>query len=367
MPTLGPGSFSIERHGLLNVKSMINTFLDDMIDNGFTLKHPATFVKADDTTATTTATLEAGPTVDPLAATYPWRIRFVFTPTSPLFVSILVGSPVTLADDGTASVNPDLSTQSMGRICNPSNLTELNGKAIDRTIWGFNTAEAFNPTNPATVPISFAYILTISPRGIAVCFWAEGYENTGKAFTWFVIQRPVHPTTGEALIKGHCPVFCVYSCGGGGSSSNIVTANGIERFTVRETDILTPSDPVSAVEHSQDYNALVNPIQQVSFTEDNQYVLTFPNGLNTSRHVFPHELDLFAFTSADVIAQGSIVRLTMYGEANINTDVTACAATYSREYQALGANGPLNTGMRLLFLINGGGVVKSPTPSPIAV
>ena len=80
----------------------------------------------------------------------------------------------------------------------------------------------------------------------------------------------------------------------------------------------------------------------------NKYLVTFPNRLNTDRYVYTEELDQFAYTSADVIGEGSEVAVTVYGEGT------------PRVYRALKANGPLNTGMRLLMLVEGGGVPVAP-------
>ncbi|MNY64346.1 hypothetical protein D3C86_2014390 [compost metagenome] len=53
---------------------------------------------------------------------------------------------------------------------------------------------------------------------------------------------------------------------------------------------------------------------------------------------------MIAYTSADVIAEESEIPVTVYNEGT------------PRIYRALKANGDNNTKMRLLFLIDGGGV-----------
>lgn len=146
----------------------------------------------------------------------------------------------------------------------------------------------------------------------------------------------------------------------------------LRRFIVREKDIVAPypiqqyikdgiapasnTSPaydyselgqqfgVPADEHSVDYAAVMNSKQQVAISEDNKYVITFPNGLNTSRYTYTHELDLIAYTSADVVSAGTDIEITVYGEAT------------PRVYTALTSNGPNNTGMRILFLKSGGDV-----------
>ena len=101
---------------------------------------------------------------------------------------------------------------------------------------------------------------------------------------------------------------------------------------------------VPADKHTLDYAAVINSKQQVAISEGNKYVITFPNGLNTSRYSYTHELDLLAYTSADVVSAGTEVPIQVYGEAT------------PRVYIALSSNGPNNTGMRILLLKSGGGV-----------
>jgi len=72
--------------------------------------------------------------------------------------------------------------------------------------------------------------------------------------------------------------------------------------------------------------------------------VTFPNRLNTDRYAYTEELDQFAYTSADVIGEESEISVTVYGEAT------------PRVYRAMKANGADNVGMRLLMLVEGGGV-----------
>jgi hypothetical protein len=88
----------------------------------------------------------------------------------------------------------------------------------------------------------------------------------------------------------------------------------------------------------------MNARQQVAISENNKYVITFPNGLNTSRYAYTHELDMIAYTSADVVSEGTNVPITVYGEGT------------PRIYKAMPSNGPNNTGMRMLVLVSGGGI-----------
>ena len=56
---------------------------------------------------------------------------------------------------------------------------------------------------------------------------------------------------------------------------------------------------------------------------------------------------MIAYTSADVISAGTEIEIQVYGEET------------PRKYKALYSNGPNNTGMRPLILIEGGGIDAS--------
>lgn len=179
-----------------------------------------------------------------------------------------------------------------------------------------------------------SYRLVITPRGIWLGVWEDSTtQETATFFNWFLVQRPVDRTTGQVLTTGKAPVFCVNSVG-----------NQFWKFTVRERDIFRPSTRLQADVDLEDSEAVLNTEAQVSLSEDGKYIVTFPSRLNTSRYRYPHELDMIATTSADVVSQNTDVPLTVYGEAT------------PRQYRALHANDPANTGMRILILQSGGGI-----------
>ena len=186
--------------------------------------------------------------------------------------------------------------------------------------------------NLNTYPMS--YRLVITPRGIWMGVWEDSTtQETSTFFNWFLVQRPVDRTSGTVLTTGKAPVFCVNSIGG-----------KFWKFIVRERDIFRPSSRLQADIDLEDSEAILNTVEQVSLSEDGKYIVTFPSRLNTSRYRYPHELDMIATTSADVVSQNSDVPLTVYGESA------------ARNYRALHANGTANTGMRLLIIQQGGGV-----------
>lgn len=229
-------------------------------------------------------------------------------------------------DDGKVAwvVNPNGSSAS-GGITTTNSMDDVTKCFINRPLrMAGASAQSF--------PMS--YRLVITPRGMWLGVWEESTTQESSAFfNWFLVQRPVDRATGAVLTTGKAPVFCVNSVG-----------NKFWRFTVRERDILRPSSRIQADVDSEDAECILNSVEQVSLSEDGKYIVTFPSRLNTSRYRYPHELDMIGTTSADVVSQYSDVPLTVYGEST------------ARSYRALHANGPANTGMRLLTLQQGGGI-----------
>ena len=130
-----------------------------------------------------------------------------------------------------------------------------------------------------------------------------------------------------------------------------ITQNDIFKFVVREADVLRPSIPVSATRNFPDSNSIINSNQQISITENNEYVITFPTGLNTARYAYTEELDMIAFTSADVISHESTAQVTVYGEGSPRQYV-------GMQHNLAGTN-PLYSpkwGVRMLCLVSGGGI-----------
>lgn len=320
--------FSVERQGFITVPQLFNAVITDMLANGFTLKFPVTHNSADEV-----VTLEASATVDPLAATQPWRVQFQAT--SDFIGNMVVATPLQLPNDGTAALDykivGDTLPQDVTGILGTKHFLALGtvnsavNRFIDRTVRIPDLATA------ASFPLS--YRLSISDRGFTLFVWEEASDTDGDKFSWVNVQRPVDHVTGEAVVTGKCPVFCVYSL-----------ANSIRKFVVREIDVLRPTYSVSATSDTADSAAIINSVQQVAISEDNKYIVTFPNHLNTQRYAYTYELDQIAYTSADVISQAAQVPIRPYGEA------------VDRIYRAMNANGINNSGMRLLMLESGGGV-----------
>ena len=310
----------VQHTGIIGFLDAARKLMIDLAANGFTEVGGET-----NFASVSLAAFEPTAAVDPLTVSQPWRLRITATDGVSGSIKLHAATPIQIPND--RSISKTSSVQESGILS-----TTGTGNWADGSIYYLAGAQV------QAVPLSS--ILCISDHGIAYCLWAEGTQ----IHSWFVIQRPVDNVSGDPLITGKCPVFCVFSTDGGNGSAANTASQNIKRFTVREADIARPSGNVDACRHSPDYAAIINPLQQVAVSEGNNYVLTFPNGLNTSRFVYKEELDMMAYTSADVISQSATVNLTVYGEPS------------PRVFRALHANGAFNTGVRLLFLITGGGI-----------
>lgn len=153
----------------------------------------------------------------------------------------------------------------------------------------------------------------------------------------------------------------------------------IYRFVVRERDVLKPWDfHKSATMHQIDSFAIINPLEQLSVTPDRNFVFAVPNGLTTQRFYYPSsEVDLIAYTSAEISAQGSMIEISKYSD-NFYYDASITATKIkdpatggykpvkedgsavpyesapTRVYEGMMATLPNGNGMRLFFLSNGG-------------
>lgn len=180
---------------------------------------------------------------------------------------------------------------------------------------------------------TMSYILAASNHGVTFYVW-EDTSDAAPVFSFFSVQSPVNKDTGAPLADLSSPIFCVYACDN----------TGVKKFVVNEADTARPTKAVSAEVDTVNSAAIVNAEEQVAIKRGNRYLVTFPNRLNTERYAYTEELDMIAYTSADVIGENTEIPVRIYGE------------TTDRIYRALKANGPNNTKMRLLMLIEGGGI-----------
>lgn len=198
----------------------------------------------------------------------------------------------------------------------------------------------------AAHPLS--YHLTTSDHGIVFAMWGESYDSSGRELAWFCTQRMVNKDDGGVIVDGKAPLFTVYSLEGNGNEDlNEADPDQILYIVTREIDVNTPTFPRSATVDQADSNRMINVVQQVAIGEDENFIVHFPNGLNTQRYGYPDELDLIAYTSADALSSENEIELTVYGEAQ------------PRKYVAIGSNNTFNKGARMLVQIEGVGIDAS--------
>lgn len=336
-----------------------------------------------------TLVLAATPTMDPVADDQPWRLCFKLTKDT---VRAYAATPLQILDDGTVSVSGKSTITAGGTPGTPS--TSAAFPSYSGTIGNYRPDVAGTGTTPADIAqrdtyfyhrglidkgdvlakgsmqfavdpnpanlfladqsaTPFSYAVSVSAHGIAIVTNVEAQDDLGCRQNWFCIQRAINPD-GTVVVTGKAPLFCLYSCyGGGAADANTVVPLGIMRFTVRESDLNAPAPATSAVAHTPDSNAVMNPIQQVTFNENNRYDFRFPAGLNTHRHSYPYEIDMIGYGSADVSSQRIGIEVQVYGE-------TKDGQPLLRKYRAQAANSPRNTGMRLFLLELGGGIDAQP-------
>jgi len=369
--------YRIERRGFTKVHALVSSIVDDMLANGFTKVWPAQYTPG----TSKDIILQAGENVDPLHETQPWCVKFLWSKdaadkanneaTNGGKLDVIFGAPSMFTSEGMhanyfrqpagASDNRDvvgLVGTAVNRDTNPD-IGSPDRTFIDRTRLKVTTGAA---ARDDTLAYPMSYQLTITPRGFALVVWEQGQEREGNRYSFVVAQRPVDNVTGQTIVAGKAPVHCLYGLMKPAVNQpwTDVSNFNFRRFTIREADVQVPApmatfgtiadsaaNPmmgVDATRHSMDYNAIMNGSQQVSISEDNKYVVSFPTGLNTARYAYKHELDMLAYCSADVVSQGTEVPLQVYGEAQ------------PRKYLAMNANGGNNSGMRLLLLVDGGGI-----------
>lgn len=351
--------FTIQRQGFKNVSELRLAIVSDLIANGFKAIYPVDSGQnyVEPTVTDTNIILETTLTSNVLHGTQPWRMAFKIwdslfvnqqmSMTDPQLLTVHTGTDIQLMDNGT------ITRTFIGR--NPQGGAPMFGEPLG-TVGGVWTGQSATQ-NPNTIPLAtdktegfvnryvlgnaetehqypMSYRLSITQRGVFVGVWQTLSPDSGDHFQWFVIQRSVNKDTGvirgtdSATASSKCPVFCVSG-----------VCNDYRKFIVRESDVPGPTTKKTAGADDEDSPAVLNPYQQVSFSEDGNYVLTFLNTLSTPRYRYTDELDMIATISADVVAAGQEIEVSVYGEAT------------PRVYRALQSSGKNGTGMRLLVQV----------------
>ena len=360
-----------QKNGFASQQALWASIMKELATNGMQVVSVNGIADAEIGETITSCVLEATQTVDPLATEQPWRLCCKVDAIS---VRLYAAPPTQISDAGNVSkvarqqVKQDLFmpiySGTIGNFRPGGFGSDVNPPAAlldtffyhkgmskdEETLFTPGSMQFSGGEGPASLTyvddaaMPFSYMVSISDHGIAVGTSIESRDNEGCRQNWFAIQRPINPD-GSVVTSGFAPLFCLYSVSGGGSpDANTVWAGGIMRFTVREKDVNAPSFATSAVAHSPDSFAVMNPIQQVTFNEAGRYDFRFPAGLNTHRTSYPYEIDMIGYGSADVSSHKVGVELQVYKEVDEQGNAKL------RKYRAFAANSPCNTGMRLFIL-----------------
>lgn len=329
-----------ERKALRGLIPVFQGLFDDLKTAGFSQIFPASNANVIVTSGKAKFVMESTSSMNPLHTTQPYRILVDLDANAIGAVGrirVSIANPQQIDSTGAYSRFPGNWS---------SNLTHTDVMGQLGTAWMAGTGpgvqnipfgSSFMTRNASNTDIDlgsvYSYQLVVSDHGVTVVVWEEG-DETNPRFSWFCVQSPVDKDTGAPLLTDNSPIFCVYSADG-------VAA---QKFVVNEADVFRPTRSVSAIVDSLNSSAIINGTHQVAIAKGNKYLVTFPNRLNTERYAYTEELDMIGYTSASVIADGSEIPVTVYGESE------------PRVYRAMKSNGPNNTMMRLLTLVQGGGV-----------
>lgn len=356
----------IQRTGYVDNKVMWKSIVADLVANGFKViaYNGAAPIGSTVPEDFESFVLEATSTVDSLADVQPWRFAGKLTDIS---TELFAASPSQISDIGEISKR---STFEMGTTKDIPEYAGAIGYPRPKTLpqglkkedaaeffWhkgkksGYSLLEGTMVYTPEDTLESadltanpMSYSLTTSDHGFALHISIEGRDADGCRQAWLCIQRPVD-AAGVPVTEGKAPLFAIWSTqGGGNKDANTIRENGIRRMTIRESDVSAPAVPVSAVQHSADAFAVINPLQQVPFAEDGKFDFRLPQGFNTHRYSYSYGIDLIGYASADVISNGVPIDVQVYKEES-SPDVPK-----KRRYRAISANSPNNTGMRLFML-----------------
>lgn len=191
---------------------------------------------------------------------------------------------------------------------------------------------------------TLSYTLSTDGTGVFFGAYSEKHRNNGDHLAWFAVGRLVD-SNGEVKTEHQGrPVWCLYSLAGGGTHGTsgdspedtaYINPVGIRQFCVRESDLSYPSDSVSAVIPNNRFNAVINPLQQTSLSEDGTAQLNRIQNFSNWRYKYTKTafLSVLCYTSADVHEESQLV---------LDSD-----QLYDVTYRAWLSNYSENKGMRL--------------------
>jgi hypothetical protein len=342
---------SVEKNGFISFQSLVKSIGEDLHDSGFFTVANADGTNLQSDPAATghpsfaglseKVTLFADTGVDSLAQSQPWAFTMIFNEEEQWLDFYLTAQSqvIDVGGDFRIAVKKKNETKDYlsGKLTPGSqhNDTDSVFRSASFEQWGM--PESDTQANP------MSYRLVLTDHGFSLFIWVESYDSDGDKHSWFVCQRMV-TSTGNPVVSGKAPLFCVFSNNGFPDDSNLNAPdpNAVMKFVVREADVNSPTFAVSAIEDTADSTRIINGAQQVSIREDNNIVMTFPNGLNTQRYGYPHQLDLLAIISADVVSQSTDIQVNPFSEG------------VPRVYRGMNADHVHNKGARILLWIDGG-------------
>ena len=321
-----------EHTKMQSLREVFETLYADLKAAGLTTVLPSTGTAPVITAGAGKFVMDSAIKCNPLHETQPFRILVDLEGASAFAgrLRIAIATPMQITSAGATTTFPGpvdaTGMRTIGQL----------GKAWNKSSGGapgdvFLTRNINNKLYDAGTVLSS--VLVVSNRGIFFSVWEEG-EEVAPVHSTFCVQVPVDKDTGSPLITDKSPIFCVFNCDN----------SGFMKYVVSEADVGRPSRAVVADKNTKNSNSIINSQEQVSIARGNKYLITMPNRLNTERFAYSQELDMFGYVSADVIGEGSEVSVTLYGEE------------LPRVYRALKATGPDNTLVRLMCLVENGGV-----------
>jgi hypothetical protein len=297
-------AFVTRNNGYTSAAVMATAMINDLQANGFVLKYVnlGTVSDVSPNITATKATLQAGPTVDPLSITQPWRIMI---------------DAVTLS----TSINVWLGTS-----------TQLaNGSGT--------TTGAFNIVI-ANVAILGAllldnYNIAVSPRGLVI--YCYNSQSDYGSYGLIACQRLVNRATGAVLTTAHSPVVAMGITG-------ILAPIMLNCSIIREDDVLIPTTALSisgtpTLRATFSVNMSTSPPPQCDYA--NEYLIFNMGGFAASRGLYLEEFDMLMWTNGAPYLSHVNQTLLAYGD--------------NRTY-FLTKNNNASTGCRFLILQSGGGM-----------
>ncbi|GEK07985.1 hypothetical protein HUZ36_14090 [Pseudoalteromonas sp. McH1-7] len=402
---------TVTRDGFTDVRELVSNWLQVMVENGYK-RITRTPIEFDpNNPQPIMAVLESTTATNSLNDEEPYRIR-VYADTQ-YTCEIQMATPLQLGEDFEEAI-PNLRGYTCGHVGEsphtvPHNYRDViplnKSSAANATTKPPQPSHGFNVSTLYFIDVRefegmlraypMSYRLSITDRGFSFAYWVESDDQSAgdsPTQSWMVLQRPVDQKSGNNLqdadpLGSRNPIFCLYGIYNKYIYDNFGTTQDgeiytmdmdgqvplgrtqpvslsslpgiIQKFTVREKDVLKPTYAEDATLNTRDSNAWVNEVQQQTRVEYRasseatnagaftlagaKYVILYPNRLNTKRFRYQHDMDMVAYTSADVIAPQLTIKVNVYNEGDTS-------AKRYRKYTALTPNSSHNTNMTVLML-----------------